>query len=217
VTITGTSPDTTVSIPLSLSVLPVTSQFTITVGTPVAPSSVPAGSGGEGTININPINGYTGDVTLSCSSITPLVTLPPVCSFNPQPVHVEGSVIATTITINTAGPVITGKAVHPRGFYALWLSFPLLSFVGLGAALGGKRSRKALGLLALFVISASLLLMPGCGNSKATISQPNGVTPPNTYSFTILGVDANGNASSNSAAGSGTGLSVSLGVTAPTI
>jgi hypothetical protein len=195
----------------------VTSQFTITVATPVAPGSVPAGSGGEGTININPINGYTGSVTLSCSSITPLVTLPPVCSFNPQPVIVNGTVATTTITINTAGPIITGKAIHPRGFYALWLSIPMLSFVGLGAALGGKRSRKAWGLLALFIISGSFLLMPACGNSRVTTSEPNGVTPPNTYSFTILGVDANGNASSNSANGTtGTGLSVSLAVTAPT-
>jgi len=93
----------------------------------------------------------------------------------------------------------------------------MLSFVGLGAALGGKRSRKAWGLLALFIISGSFLLMPACGNSRVTTSEPNGVTPPNTYSFTILGVDANGNASSNSANGTtGTGLSVSLAVTAPT-
>jgi hypothetical protein len=213
ITITGTSPNTTVSVPLALSVLPVTSQFTITVATPVAPSSVPAGSGGEGTISINPINGYTGSVTLSCSSITPLVTLPPVCSFNPQPVPVPGP--PATITINTAGPVITGKAAHPRGFYALWLSLPMLTLAGFGVAVGGKRSRKAWGLLALFVLSGSFLLLPACGNSKVTTTDPNGITPPNTYSFTILGVDANGNASSNSGA-AGSGLSVSLAVTAPT-
>jgi hypothetical protein len=215
VTITGTSPNTTVSLPLALSVLPVTSQFTITVATPVAPSSVPAGSGGEGTININPINGYTGSVTLSCSSVTPLVTLPPVCSFSPQPVPVDGTVATATITINTAGPVITGRAEHPRGFYALWLSLPMLTLAGFGAALGGRRSRKAWGLLGLFVISGSFLLMPACGNSNVTTTEPNGVTPPNTYSFTILGVDAAGNASSNSGT-AGSGLSVSMGVTAPT-
>ncbi len=93
ITITGTASTGTQTTPaLQLTVLAVTPQFTITVQQAVVPSSVPAGSGGVGIVNINPINGYTsppdpnnpnGGVQLSCATITPLVTIPPVCSFNP--------------------------------------------------------------------------------------------------------------------------------------
>ena len=216
ITITGTSPNTTLSQPDNLTVLAVSPQFTITVGTAISPSSVPAGSGGQGVISINPINGYSsgsGGVTLSCSSITPLVTLPPVCSFNPQPVPVNGTVATSTITINSAGPQTTGAAFQRKGFYALWLPLPMLALVGLGAAAGGKRPRKAWGLLALFVISGSILLMPACANSSTSTTTPNGVTPNNTYTFTITGVDAEGNISSNTT--TSTNPSVSLTVTSP--
>jgi hypothetical protein len=191
----------------------------------VVPSSVPAGSGGQGTIVINPINGYSSPgypnkgITLSCASITPLVTIPPVCSFSypagVQGVPVNGAPSTSTITISTYGPIITGVLAQPRGFYALWLSLPLMSLVGLGAAMGGKRSRKALGLLALFVVSGALFLMPACGNTGTTTTTPNGVTPNNTYSFTVVGVDANGVVSSNTGSSTSANPTVSLTVTSP--
>ena len=227
ITITGTGPSTThTTPPLALTVLAVTPQFTITVERPVVPSSVPAGSGGQGTIVINPINGYSSPgypnkgITLSCASITPLVTIPPVCSFSypagVQGVPVNGAPSTSTITISTYGPIITGVLAQPRGFYALWLSLPLMSLVGLGAAMGGKRSRKALGLLALFVVSGALFLMPACGNTGTTTTTPNGVTPNNTYSFTVVGVDANGVVSSNTGSSTSANPTVSLTVTSPT-
>ena len=223
VTITGTGPTTTYSAPpQQLTVLAVTPQFTISVTNAIAPTSVPAGNGAEGTVSVNPINGYltpsNGGITLYCSSITPLVTIAPVCSFtypkgsmlelstNPQPV---------TLTISTFGPVVTGAALRPRNFYALWLSIPLIGFAGVGTAFSGKRSRKALGLLALLVASAAFLLLPSCGGTTGTTTTtPNGVTPANTYTFTIVGIDSNGVISSNT----GTNTSaptVSLTVTTP--
>ena len=91
----------------------------------------------------------------------------------------------------------------------------MLALVGVGAAAGGKRSRKTWGLLGLFVLSGTLLLMPACGNTNTTTTTPNGVTPNNTYTFTISGVDANGVVSSNAGAGS-TNPTVSLAVTTAT-
>jgi hypothetical protein len=223
IAITGTATTTYTAPPLSLTVLAVTPQFTITIATPVAPSSVPAGSGAEGVVSVNPINGYlspSGGITLYCSSITPLVTIPPVCSFSypagQKSLTVNASPVTSTLTINTFGPVTTGTAAHARTFYALWLTIPLLGFVGLGAAVGGKRSRKALGLLALFVIGGSFLLMPACSSTTtATTTTPNGVTPANSYSFTVVGVDSNGVVSSNSGSTTSAGPTVSLTVTAP--
>jgi hypothetical protein len=236
VTVTGTaaSNSQTATTPaLYMTVIDVAPQFTITVEKPVVPASVPAGNSGVGTIAINPINGYftpTGQagITLSCSSITPLVTIPPICKFNPNPVTVnpDGQVAPSQLTVTSFGPVITttGSVVAPQSFqahlwahfWALWLlPLPMLAVVGLGAAAGGKRSGKAWWLLGLFVMSGTLLLMPACGNVKTTTSTPEGVTPNNTYSFTISGVDANGVVSSNAGVGS-TNPTVSLAVTTAT-
>jgi hypothetical protein len=220
ITITGTGPTTTYTSPaLDFTVLAVTPQFTITVQSSVAPTSVPAGSGGQGIVSINPSNGYqtpSGGITLACGSISPLVAIAPVCSFTPNgsTLHITGGQALSTLNITTFGPVVTGARAHPRMFYALWLPVPLLGLVGIGAATGGRRARKAWGLVALFVVSASVLLMPACGNTTNTTSTPNGITPANTYTFTIVGVDSNGVVSSNVSA-TNTGPTVSLTVTAP--
>lgn len=195
-----------------MSVLAVSPQFTITVTTAVQPSSVHAGIGAQGVISVNPINGYSGVVTLSCGSVSPLVTIPPVCSFsNQQPVTVSAVPETSTITISTYGPVpTTGALAHARSFYALWLPLPMLALAGLGAAVGGKKSRTAWGLLAVFVVSGALLLMPACSNTGVRTSTPNGVTPKNTYTFTVVGVDANGNSSSNTGAAGGPSVTLTV-------
>ncbi len=219
--VVGTGPSTThQTLTQNVTVLSVTPSFTITVKTPVAPSSVAAGNGAQGVININPLNGYTspvnaagqGGVTLSCASITPLVTLPPICSFNPPNPTVPGTVASSTLTITTFGPVTTGAVPHWRPVYAFWLPLPALALISLGV--GGKRSRKAWTLLSFLVLSAAFLLMPACTNTTTTTTTPNGITPANTYTFTIAGVDVNHVVSSNSGTGS-TAPSVTLTVTAP--
>jgi hypothetical protein len=223
VTITATdSSGTVTAAPLSLTVLSVTPQFTITVETAISPSKVPAGSGAEGEIIVNPVNGYSspsGGITLYCATITPLVTIPPWCVFSYPPgksgLTVTASSSATsTITINTWGPETT-SAPHPRKFYALWMSLPLLGLTCLGGALGRRRSRKAWVVMAVLVAAASLLLVPACSNTGNQTSTPNGTTPADTYTFTIVGVDSNGVASSNTGSSGSSGPSVSLTVTAP--
>jgi hypothetical protein len=231
VTITGTETATSATLtttPQNLTVLAVAPQFTITVQSPVVPGSVPAGTGAQGTIVINPINGYTSPtkqvggqtisgVTLSCATITPLVTIPPVCSFSYPSgltgLPVNGAPASSTLTISTYGPVVTGASASPRGVYALWFTLPMLALVGLGAA-GGKRARKAWALPALFVLCGALFLMPACGNNTTTTTTtPNGITPANTYTFTIVGVDADGVASSNTTSTVSANPTVTLTVT----
>ena len=227
-TATGNPTDTHTTPAQNLSVLAVVPQFTVTVLSPIVPKSVPAGNGAEGTILINPINGYStplvkgnrSGITLSCATVTPLVAIPPVCSFSyPQPngVPITGVPATATVTITTSGPQIIGNAVPPRTFYALWMPLPMLALVGIGTAVGGKRSRRACGLLALFVISGSLFLLPACTNLKVTTSALNGITPANTYTFTVIGVDINGVVSSNTSSSNSANPSLSLTVTAPTL
>ena len=215
-TITGTGPSTTHTTPeLSLTVLAVTPQFTITVTSVINPTSVPAGSSGTGTITMNPLAGYAGTVTLSCSTITPLVTTPPICQFSPQ--SVTNNAPSSTLSILTQGPTVPTTAIaHARSFYALWLPLPMLALMGLGAASSKKGVRKVWGLLALFVVAGSLLLIPACANNTNTTrtTNPNGATPNNTYTFTVKGIDAQGNTASNTSGGATP--SVTLTVTTAT-
>jgi hypothetical protein len=233
VTITGTATanptDTHTTPAQNLTVLAVVPQFTVTVLSPIVPKSVPAGNGAEGTILINPINGYSTPVingvptgiTLACATVTPLVAIPPVCSFTypkgANGVPISGVPATSTVTITTSGPQIIGNAVRPKTFCALWMPLPILALIGIGATVGGKRSRRACGLLALFVISGSLLLLPACTNLKVTTSALNGITPANTYTFTVIGVDVNGVVSSNTTSSNSANPSLSLTVTAPTL
>ena len=227
ITITGTDASGSVtSPPLTLTVLSVLPQYTISVQTALQPTSVPAGSGAQGIISINPSNGYQTPtnvfIKLYCSSITPLVTITPVCTFSyntPQGATISGTASTTAnITIQTTGNFTTAANTPsrdlPRG---LWLSLPLMGLVSLGAALGGRRSRKAWGILALFIVSGSLLLMGSCAkaNSSLPTVTPNGVTPANTYTFTLVGVDTNGVGSSNTGVSDSTSPTVTLTVTAP--
>lgn len=223
ITVTGTGPTTTFTTPpLPLTVLAVSPQFTINVTGVVAPTSVPAGSGAQGVVTVNPVYGYLtptgGGITLSCATMSPLVTIAPVCSFsypNGGPnLQVNGTTSApATLNITTFGPITTG-AHAKRGAFGLWFSLPLLGLVGFGAA--GKRARGAWVVLMLFVLSGMFILTPACGNSTPTTTTPNGVTPANTYTFTIIGVDSNGVQSSNTTTGNTTSApTVTLTVTAP--
>jgi len=202
VTVTGTSGGNTHSALQNLAVLAVIPNFTITVAQTIQPSSVHAGSGAQGIININPINGYVspsgtnGGVWLSCSSITPLVTVPPICSF-PNPVVVNGAgAVTATISISTIGPPPRAAAATDRLWFALWLPVPMLALAGI---IGGKRSRRAWCVLALLVLAGTMLLAPACSSTTTiTPTNPQGqITPKNTYTFTLMGVDTNGVSSSN--------------------
>ena len=227
ITITGTGPTTTYTTPsFPLTVLAVTPQFTISVTSSVTPSSVPAGTGAEGTVTVSPVYGYvtptSGGITLACASMTPLVTIAPVCTFTyPQggtSLNVSGTTPeSATLTISTFGPITTG-AHKARSLFGLWFSTPLLGLVGLvglGAVTSGRRARRAWCVLGLFVVCGAFVLIPGCASNNGTsTTTPNGVTPANTYTFTIVGVDSNGVVSSN-ASSTTAGPTVSLTVTAP--
>ena len=201
VIVTGVGPSTTHQGSKTITVLALNPAFTITIQSVVLPSSVHAGSSGIGTINVNPIFGYHGTgLTLSCASITPLVAVPPACQFTyPNGNSISnGQPLAVQISIVTFGPIPNTAVAHPRSFYALWLPLPLLLFTGIGAAVGGKQSRKAWGVLSLFILSGLLLLLPACSSSNNTNNPNNtGNTPNGTYTFTLMGVDQAGNTSTN--------------------
>ena len=194
-TVTGTSGTLASSVTLNVTVLAVTREYTITVTTPVSPTSVHAGSGATGIVTVTPINGYAGKVTVSCSAIAPTATPAPSCAFSPATVDVTNSTPqTTTLTISTTGPSAARSV--PRVFYAILLPVPGLALVGLGLGRAG-RGKKLLSLFILSLISSILLLMPACGSSSSSTSTSTTSTPKNTYSFTLTGADANSIAPSN--------------------
>jgi hypothetical protein len=211
ITVTGTAGSTTQTQSQYLTVLSVAAQYTITIATPMNPTTVAAGLSSNGTVSVNPLNGYKGQVTLSCASISPLVVVfPPYCSFNPPFVTVDGAPMPSTLTIKSTGPASvppnpgTSRSPAP-GSLGFWLAVPTFAFAGLGAAAGGKRSRKAWFLIAFFVLAASALLMPACNSVTTTPlsgNQSGGTTPNNTYTFTLTGIDTLGNPASNTGSSS---------------
>jgi phospholipase C len=78
--------------------------------TALAPASITAGSSATSTVTLTPAMGYTGSVKLSCASIPGANA--PACSFSPDSVAVNGSVISSTLTVSTT-------ASTPGGTYAL--------------------------------------------------------------------------------------------------
>ncbi len=66
------------------------------------PGSVTAGSASTSTITVTPANGYTGSVSLSCSSITGGIPAP-TCSFSASPITITGTAPGTsTLTVSTS-------------------------------------------------------------------------------------------------------------------
>jgi hypothetical protein len=198
VTVTGTSGSEVEIATLFLNVVNVPQDYTLTISLPVSPGTVTAGDGAQATISVTPIASYTGTVTLSCLSISPVVTAAPICAFSPTSVKVtNGSAPTSVLTISTYGPTgTTTELWTPRVFYAFWLTLPGL---GLMITCGGcGRRRKCLGMLLLMALAGSLLFLPSCGTPNPTLNNPNDyTTPKNTYTLGLTGVDANGEGPSN--------------------
>jgi len=195
-TVTGTSGSITQTISLSLTVQPLSEDYTLSVSpTTATPNPVAAGSAATTNVMVSPIGSYSGhQVTLACLSISPVVPLAPVCSFNPASVSVTGGPPQTSVlTITTTGPAPVTKLGSRRIFYALWLVLPGLGLVALSTS--GIRRKSALSAILLLLLTGGVILMPACSSSSTAIGN---VTPKQTYTFTLTGADENGATPSNS-------------------
>jgi hypothetical protein len=194
-TVTGTSGNVTQTTTINLTVVAAPS-YSLAAGA-ATPASIAPGGSATATVAVTPSNGYTGSVTLSCS-ITPAVTPAPSCSFNMNPVSVQGAnPVSPTLTFTTVGPsaAIFGA---PGTFFAALL--PISGFLLLGLCFVSEKScRKALSrILPLWVLLACAAAS-GCGgggNSSPPPGSPG--TPAGSYTVTITGKDASGLSQSNS-------------------
>ncbi|HZW96922.1 MAG TPA: hypothetical protein VFF64_28510 [Candidatus Eremiobacteraceae bacterium] len=196
ITLTGTSGSIAVTATLFLNVTDLTEDYTISVlPTTAVPSPVTAGNTANTTVTVAPLGSYTGTVTLSCLSVTPVVTGAPVCSFNPASVTVtSGTPPTSLLTITTFGttgvPTSTSENRSARRlFYALWLALPALAIIGIGATGNGRG--KLMGILMLLAIASGLIFLPACSSSPKNTAT-NQITPTDTYTFTLSGADEHG-------------------------
>ncbi len=209
IAITGTDASGTETLNVTLDVTDLTEDFTLSVSpTTATPSPVNAGASATSTVTVTPIGSYTGNVTLSCLSVTPVVTASPYCSFQYPGgnafVSVGSGASATVpMTITTFGPFPTTRLRIPRLFYAFWI------LPGAFALVSRRRSPRLLGMFFLLTLTAALLLLPACNSTNNTNSPTGQSTPKNTYTFTLAGTDQNGAGPSNITTNPAT---VSLGV-----
>jgi len=198
VTVTASSAATTLQVPLTDTVVGVTPDYTISIGTAISPTSVHAGSGATVVLDVTPVS-YSGTVTLVCSAISPAVEFSPICTFNPPSITVTGAApVQSTLTISTTGPATTtttslGRRSGRR--LALWLLLPGFAFCGF--SLQRKTRGTPLRWIFLALLLACVALLPSCNTFGGSSSNTN-KTPNNTYSITISAVDANQVGPSNS-------------------
>jgi hypothetical protein len=223
ITVTGTSGSITQTCTLTLNVVDITEDYSLSVTpTTATPSSVPAGNLATTIVTVTPIGSYGSglghQVTLACLSVTPIVTAAPYCSFSPATVAVtSGSPPTSTMTIITLGPTPTTRMWNHRIFYALWLAVPGLGLVGVGAT--GTRRKNAWGALLLLAVAGGILLLPACNTNNT--NNPNGeTTPNNTYTFTLTAADENGavpanNTTTTTGSTAANAATVTLAVTSP--
>jgi hypothetical protein len=221
VSVTGASGSVEQAVTLTFNVENVSESYTLQVSpTTATPSPVPAGSIATTIVTVFPAANYSGMITLSCLSVTPVVEAAPYCSFAAtsgsgslpaDTVQVTGGAPATaTMTITTLGPTDVTSLHRRRIFYALWFLIPGLALVGAGAT--GTRARKLLlWPLLLVAVSGGLLLTPACNSTPITNSPSGEITPKNTYTFTLTGVDQTGAGPSNGPT-SGSPVTVGLAV-----
>ncbi len=190
VTITGTSGALTQTTTITLTV--VEGSYSLSAG-PANPASIRAGGTATAPITLASANNYAGSVTLMCS-IMPVVSPAPTCSVT-SPVAVTSTKGAATLAFTTIGP--SGAILNhpPSMLYAVWLLLPGLALIGFGS---GPSNRKKLWGVALWIVLASLIVLPACGGSAQKTGGGSG-TPAGTYTITITGKDANNLTQSNAA------------------
>lgn len=154
-------------------------DFTMTASA-LSPATVAVGGSATFTISITPLNGFDGTLSLSSSSIVPVVTSPPRRTFAPSSVTGSGT---STLMVRTTAAAKASLAPRSRGvFYAMWL--PVGGLLVLGA---GLTSRKQRFLCFLFecVLFWGQILLAACGGGSSFSGGGIAGTPAGVYSVTI--------------------------------
>ncbi len=154
------------------------SDFSLKVN-PSNNSVAAAGDTATYQVQLTPNPVYGTSISLACTGLPAASS----CNFTSNPVSLQGPGSSTLNITTTARPVVTPAAsLLTRHFYAIWLTIPGLTLLGVGIG-SGRRRRRVLGMFLLCGMLAMLLLLPAC-SSKSTQAPVSG-TPPGNYTITV--------------------------------
>jgi hypothetical protein len=141
-------------------------------------ATVAAGQTASIALQLSPVNGFTGSVTLGCTNAPPAGG----CSASPSPVQISGvtpvpfTVSVTTMARSSILPTAR-PGVHQRILPAMPLAIMLLLVLTLPFFVG-PRDTKSRVLRPILLLS--LLLLASCGGGGSSTTPPAG-TPAGTY------------------------------------
>jgi subtilase family serine protease len=178
----------------SLDVTNLISAWTADTGTPVgdfslsalATGKLTAGQSGSSTVTVSALNGFTGEVDLSCASSGAQVS----CSLNPTSVNLTGPTPETsTLSISASADL---RMPNERPLRKLW--FPAGGGIFAAIVLAGVPSRRKWSSIFMLLILGFVLIGIGCGGSSPrAVQQSKG---PQSFTVTITGTGTNGSGTS---------------------
>jgi alpha-tubulin suppressor-like RCC1 family protein len=190
---TLTFSDNAAGSPQSFSISGIATDFSFGPGSGGSTSAtITAGQTATYDLQANSLNGFTGQITITCSGAPSLAT----CSPSTGTVNVNGSAVPFSIMVTTTAnsalpptmplhsPLLTTDLLRTLEYLALVL--------GLYLVITFSRRRKwrsaALALVAIALVLTLTSCSSGGGNSGSSGTAPAAGTPPNTYTLTVSGM-----------------------------
>ena len=164
--------------PAQTSVSALMSDFTLSV-VPANVTVPQAGDTASYQVQLTPHPVYGTPIALSVTGL-PTATN---SVFTATPITLQGTSPGSTILNigTTTRPINTLTSLFSRHFYAIWLPIPGMVLFGLGS--GGRRRRRILGWMMLYLLLALVVFLPSC--SGQIIQPPATGTPAGTYTLTV--------------------------------
>lgn len=160
--------------PVPLNVI--ATDFTLNI--PSSSAMVMPGQSAMYTINVSPVNGFSGAISFSCTSGLPQSAS---CSFNPAILMGSGSTALTiSTTAPTAAPPSTGSSAAGLG---TGVGFGLFGLALFGVLYAGKKQRSLRLALMMLAILGLSVAVSSCGSKTTTT--PNPGTPGGTFNVMV--------------------------------
>jgi len=149
--------------------------------------AIKSGSTGTATINLAPVDNFSGTLTLACTAPAAIT-----CSLNPASATLSAATTAT-LTINAFTITQSTAALSPQqhGLFLATSGFMVAGFVLLGFGSPNRR-RRGQALLGL-VVFAILSIGVGCGGSTSNVKKTTQINAPaGTYRVSVSATSSSG-------------------------
>lgn len=149
-------------------------------------ATVAAGQTASYSLQVVPVNGFSGNVALTCSGAPDKA----VCSVSPNSASIAGASAALSVTITTTATtssgVISYPPIPPAGLPAL---FPLAALIGLGTLAATRLTRWKPRLGSAFACIFMIVALANCGGGGGGSPTTTTIagTPKGSFTLTVSG------------------------------